>query len=169
MANPNSDKKMMIHICLVMGVLASSAQSHLSTYVSRVDFVAAHNAVRSSVGVGPVVWNRTVAGYARAYARKRAASGCAMEHSRGPYGENLAAGWGQMTGGAAVHFWATERLSYDHRSNSCAGRSVCGHYTQIVWRSSVHIGCARTKCGNGWMFVICNYDPPGNYLGERPY
>ncbi|CAL2279522.1 unnamed protein product [Prunus armeniaca] len=94
------------------------------------------------------------------------------EHNRaraeGPYGENLAEGYGEMTGGQAVKFWVTEKPNYDYASNTCVG-DVCGHYTQVVWRNSTHVGCARAKCKNGWMFVICSYYPPGNYIGERPY
>ena len=52
----------------------------------------------------------------------------------------------------------------------------CLHYTQIVWRSSVGLGCAQQRCttnspfGNGeWFFVVCNYDPAGNFVGQRPY
>ncbi|KAL6213197.1 hypothetical protein ACLB2K_012644 [Fragaria x ananassa] len=91
-----------------------------------------------------------------------------MEHSEGPYGENLAEGYGEMTGAQAVKFWVTEKPNYDYASNKCVG-DECGHYTQVVWHNSVHLGCARAKCTNGWVFVICSYDPPGNFEDERPY
>ena len=132
------------------------------------DFLAVHNAVRAGVGVGPVAWNETLAAYARGYAAQRAAD-CAMEHSGGPYGENLAAGSWDMSGEEASKLWADEGAHYDYASNACRGGSQCGHYTQMVWRDSVRLGCARAKCQNGWTFVTCNYDPPGNYYGERPY
>lgn len=135
---------------------------------SHQDFVDTHNAARAQVGVAPLAWNDTVAAYAQRYANKRAASGCAMEHSMGPYGENLAEGYGELSGEDAVKMWVSERANYDHRSNACVG-GECLHYTQVVWRSSIHLGCARVKCSNGWWFVTCNYDPPGNYEGERPY
>lgn len=131
------------------------------------DFVDTHNSIRAEVGVGPITWNDTVAAYAQRYADERIHD-CNMDHSMGPYGENLAEGYGEMSGEQAVKFWATERPNYNYRSNSCVG-GECLHYTQIVWRKSVHLGCARVKCTNGWMFVICNYDPPGNVEGERPY
>ncbi|ONH92096.1 hypothetical protein PRUPE_8G155000 [Prunus persica] len=131
------------------------------------DFVDEHNRARAAVGVGPIRWNDTVAAYAQNYANTRI-RGCDMEHSGGPYGENLAEGYGEMTGAQAVKFWVTERPNYDYGSNKCVG-DECGHYTQVVWRNSVHLGCARAKCDNNWVFVICSYDPPGNYEGERPY
>ncbi|KAI3472447.1 hypothetical protein Pfo_029567 [Paulownia fortunei] len=45
----------------------------------------------------------------------------------------------------------------------------CGHYTQIVWKTTRKIGCARVVCDSGDVFMTCNYNPPGNYIGERPY
>ncbi|KAI4296509.1 hypothetical protein L6164_036459 [Bauhinia variegata] len=131
------------------------------------DFLQVHNQARGDVGVPPLSWNATLVAYAQKYANSKIRN-CEMEHSGGPYGENLAEGYGEMTGSDAVKFWLTEKPDYDHYSNSCVN-DECLHYTQIVWRDSVHLGCARAKCTNGWMFVICNYDPPGNIDGERPY
>ncbi|KAK4848674.1 hypothetical protein QYF36_015941 [Acer negundo] len=131
------------------------------------DYVDAHNAFRAAVGVGPITWNNTVAAYAQKYADERKRD-CQMDHSMGPYGENLAEGYGQMDGVDAVKFWASEKPQYDYKSNSCVG-DECLHYTQIVWSTSIHVGCGRVKCMNGWLFVICNYDPPGNIEGQRPY
>ena len=132
------------------------------------DFVDAHNVARAKVGVAPLSWNHTIADYALKYANQQVKNNCEMEHSGGPYGENLAEGYGSMTGEEAVKFWLTEKPYYNYHSNSCVG-DECLHYTQVVWRKSVHLGCARVKCHNGWMFVICSYDPPGNIEGQRPY
>ncbi|XP_047983506.1 basic form of pathogenesis-related protein 1-like [Salvia hispanica] len=131
------------------------------------DFLEAHNRARAEVGVAPLAWNETVAGYALRYAYKRYGD-CEMEHSMGPYGENLAEGWGRLSAVDAVGMWVSEKSCYDHSSNSCVG-GECLHYTQVVWRDSTHLGCARRQCRNGWLFVICSYDPPGNYIGQRPY
>ncbi|XWS52169.1 hypothetical protein CRYUN_Cryun11dG0043900 [Craigia yunnanensis] len=35
---------------------------------------------------------------------------------------------------------------------------MCGHYTQIVWKNTRRIGCARVICDNGDVFMTCNYD-----------
>ncbi|KAK6945915.1 CAP domain [Dillenia turbinata] len=131
------------------------------------DYLNAHNAARAEVGVGPLTWDDTVAAYAQNYASQRAGD-CAMQHSGGPYGENLAAGSGDFTGVNAVQLWVNEKSNYDHNSNSCVG-GECLHYTQVVWSNSNRLGCARVQCSNGWWFVTCNYDPPGNYVGQRPY
>ncbi|XP_010270273.1 PREDICTED: pathogenesis-related leaf protein 6-like [Nelumbo nucifera] len=132
------------------------------------DYLNAHNAARAQVGVGPMRWDNNVAAYARNYANQRIRD-CNLVHSGGGlYGENLAKGSGAFTGVDAVNLWVKEKPFYDYNSNSCIG-GQCLHYTQVVWRDSVRLGCARVRCNNGWFFVTCNYDPPGNFIGERPY
>ncbi|KAL1215833.1 Pathogenesis-related protein 1 [Cardamine amara subsp. amara] len=132
------------------------------------DFLAAHNQARAAVGVEPLRWDESVAAYARNYANQRIGD-CAMEHSNGPYGENIAGSSGSMSAVEAVNMWVNEQLDYDYDSNTCAQGKECGHYTQIVWRNSVRMGCAKVRCNNGGTFITCNYDPLGNFNGEWPY
>ncbi|KAF8019720.1 hypothetical protein BT93_G0423 [Corymbia citriodora subsp. variegata] len=133
------------------------------------DYVAAHNAARSQVGVGPMAWDESVAGYARDYASKLASDCTPLVHSQGPYGENLAWASPDLTGTGAVNMWVGEKSDYDYSSNSCAPGKVCGHYTQVVWRNSVRLGCAKAQCTTSGTLVTCNYDPPGNFDGQKPY
>ena len=136
---------------------------------SQQDYLNAHNVARARVGIKNMVWNSTVAAYARIYANRRRGD-CNLVHSGGPYGENLAEGSGTFTGTTAVNLWTTERTYYDYTTNTCASGHICGHYTQAVWRNSDQLGCARVQCtNNGWWFVICNYYPRGNYVGQVPY
>ncbi|CAN6203584.1 unnamed protein product [Urochloa humidicola] len=138
------------------------------------DFVNLHNSPRADVGVGNVTWNATVAAYAQSYASQRAAGDCQLVHSGGPYGENLF--WGSAgypwAAANAVGSWVAEKQYYDHAANTCSappGKS-CGHYTQVVWRASAALGCARAVCSNNaGVFIICNYSPPGNVIGQSPY
>ncbi|KAK9097094.1 hypothetical protein Sjap_022591 [Stephania japonica] len=127
--------------------------------------VVPQNAARAQVGVGPLVWDETVAATARNYANQRAGD-CSLVHSGNRnYGENLAMSTGSLSPAEAVKLWTDERQHYDYSSNSCVG--VCGHYTQVVWASSVRLGCASVTCSSGGTFVICNYYPPGNFIGQR--
>ncbi|XP_031500686.1 pathogenesis-related protein PR-1-like [Nymphaea colorata] len=133
-------------------------------------FLIPQNQVRASVGEPPLVWDPTLAQYAAWYASQREGD-CALQHSGGPYGENIF--WGAGTGwnpADAVNNWASEAPDYDYNSNSCVDGRMCGHYTQIVWSSTTRVGCAKVVCdGEVGVFMTCNYDPPGNYVGERPY
>lgn len=132
-------------------------------------FLSPHNDARAQVGVEALVWNNTVAAYALDYANHRIAD-CALQHSGGEYGENLFKSLGISDPiGGAVKAWVNESQYYNYSSNSCAEGEVCGHYTQVVWRNTRRLGCAKVKCTDDWNFVICNYDPPGNYVGQRPY
>ncbi|CAM8888825.1 hypothetical protein QQ045_024137 [Rhodiola kirilowii] len=151
-------------LILVVAVLSNP----INAQNSQTDYENAHNSARSLVSVPNIIWNTTLATYAQNYANSRI-SDCNLVHSNGPYGENLAKGSGSFTGQAAVNLWVAEKPYYTYSSNTCQSGKVCGHYTQVVWKNSVRFGCARAQCNNGWYFVICSYDPPGNYVGQWPY
>ena len=129
--------------------------------------VAAHNKVRAAVGVPPLQWSDPIAKTAQRWANRLARNGCKLTHStNNRYGENLFAASAAVSPEHVVDNWASERADYNYARNKC--RSVCGHYTQIVWAKSTRLGCASARCGNGVVWV-CNYDPPGNFVGEKPY
>eukprot|EP00257_Ricinus_communis_P006588 XP_002522062.2 basic form of pathogenesis-related protein 1 [Ricinus communis] len=162
--------KMYLNDFFAATVMVGTVLVHISlAQNSPQDYVNAHNTVRAEIGVGPITWNKTVAAYAQTYANSRIES-CEFEHSYGPYGENIAEGYGNLNGVDAVNMWVSEKPNYDYGSNSCkGGEDECLHYTQVVWRNSVHLGCGRAKCKTGWWFVTCNYHPVGNIEGQRPF
>lgn len=141
---------------------------------------AAHNNVRATVGAPPLHWNASLAATAQQWA-----SSCVdqtpptgmIDHNANrstgfPYyiGENIYAAAGSTLNPAqAVGVWASEAAQYDYASNTCSG--VCGHYTQIVWRSTAEVGCGFAVCPNLQFgaSLVCNYAPGGNVDGQRPY
>ncbi|RZC76480.1 hypothetical protein C5167_000601 [Papaver somniferum] len=150
-----------VFLTLALSFHVSQAQTPQQQYL------AAHNAARAEVNVGALVWDDNVAAYAANYANQRAGD-CQLIHSGGRYGENLAGSSGNLAIGRAVNLWVSEKTMYDYQSNSCQGGD-CRHYTQVVWRNSIRLGCASRTCNNGGTFVICSYDPPGNWARQRPY
>jgi pathogenesis-related protein 1 len=139
--------------------------------------LAAHNSARAAVSpapaspIAPLSWSPDVAAAARAWA-----DGCQFKHSGGKYGENIYASAGASTmANDVVASWVSEAKDYDYGANSCT--ATCGHYTQVVWQKSTTLGCAVRNCSTNspfkgfsqWQFWVCNYDPPGNFNGQRPY
>lgn len=144
-------------------ILTSNAQDNPQDYLN------AHNSARAEVSVSELTWDDTLASYAEQYANQHIED-CNLVHSGGPYGENLAWSSADIPSADAVKYWVDEKAYYDYNSNSCAANKVCGHYTQVVWRNSVRLGCAKVECNdNKGTIICCNYDPPGNFDGERPY
>jgi pathogenesis-related protein 1 len=131
------------------------------------DMLAAHNAVRARVRMAPLEWSDRLAAGSREWANTLLARH-QFAHSPHPaYGENLFDIMGAPASSAqVVDAWAAESRNYDYRSNTCKG--VCGHYTQIVWGDTKQVGCGVARGGQREVWV-CKYDPPGNWIGRRPY
>lgn len=161
-----------IFILLITSTTTHGAiPKHNELYISIAkQFLDPQNAARAAVRMPALVWDDKLAYYAQQYANQRRFD-CALRHSNGPYGENIFWGSGNgWTPSQAVAAWVAEKKWYNYWSNSCSGNQECGHYTQIVWRKTRRIGCARVTCfGGRGVFMTCNYDPPGNYIGEKPY
>lgn len=66
----------------------------------------------------------------------------------------------------AVGHWMSEASDYVPGELSSAK-----HYTQLVWRDSVRIGCAIVNCPSVRFHntVLCDYAPGGNISGQSPY
>lgn len=122
--------------------------------------LAAHNSRRGAHCAAPLAWSSALASTAQAWADHLAASGCHLEHSRGPFGENLAAATEGTLGPEEVtELWYREREGFDFRRGGFS--MATGHFTQLVWVGTTSMGCGVTQCG-GLDVWVCNYDPPGN-------
>ena len=156
----------MRHALWVSLLLAGKAGSKAPPALSR-DMLAAHNAVRARVGAPTLIWSDRLAAHSQNWADTLLARKRLVHRSEPIYGENLF----EMRGASAspaqvVAAWASESRNYDYNSNRCRG--VCGHYTQIVWRDTKEVGWGVAR-GGGREVWVCNYDPPGNWAGKRPY
>ncbi len=128
-----------------------------------------HNAWRARYNVAPLTWDETVAAVAQEWANQIAASGKFAHRQGSKYGENLWAGTaGAFPMASVVDGWGNEVSNFDIGSNTCAAGKVCGHFMQVIWRKSTKLGCGKATGADGNDAVVCNYDPPGNMLGENP-
>lgn len=136
-----------------------------------------HNDVRANAQPTPdpalptMSWSESAASLAQDWANR-----CVFEHRQpNELGENLAL-FSQLDVPPkdVVDLWAAEDADFDYANNDCAAGKQCGHYTQIVWRDSTSVGCGVANCDNVEGFGpgalwVCNYDPPGNFVGQQPY
>lgn len=148
-------------------------------------FIAAHNKWRAAVGVTEKLrYSPALAATAQAWADNlKKTNHCQMRHSKpdGRYGENLywasAIRWSNgdkelqhVTPEQVVDSWSREKPDYDYQTNRCAPGKSCGHYTQVVWRATTMVGCAVAVCEDTRDQVwVCQYQPAGNWVGEKPY
>lgn len=139
-----------------------SSTDSLSDNASKL--LSAHNNKRALHKDTPsLTWSTELETYAQNYADQYDCSGT-LVHSGGPYGENLALGYGIE---GAVDAWYSEIKYYNY--NNPGFSEDTGHFTQLVWKSSTEVGCGVKSCGGIWGdYVVCSYNPAGNVIGEFP-
>ena len=131
--------------------------------------LAAHNKVRRRVGVPPLTWSDHLASIARDWAESVLRNGKFRHRPNNKYGENMFEIIGSRASPAqVVDDWASEAKDYDPVKNTCRAGAVCGHYTQLVWGRTKRVGCGVAR-GGGREVWVCDYDPPGNVVGQRPF
>lgn len=133
------------------------------------EMLTAHNAVRRKIGVPSLKWSDKLAERAAEWANTLAKTGASR--MQGIPGQNIAYTTPPGTAKARdiVAAWAAEASNYDHEKNACIdGKRRCNHFTQVVWRSSSLLGCATARDAQRDIWV-CDYDPPGNNVAEKPY
>ena len=82
-------------------------------------------------------------------------------------GQNLAYKTGaELTAQEAADMWYNEIQNYSFDNPGFS--SSTGHFTQLVWAETTHIGVGRKVSGNT-TYVVGNYTPPGNVQGRENY
>lgn len=156
------------------------------------DWLDPHNSARAAVGSASLVWSASLAQLATAWAQNLAANySCQLLHPEDlnlpqPYGQNLAkASYDPsnpnvvlLSNTDAVNLWVVERTIwkysiFDGISSGCTTGSYkdCGHYTQLVWNTTLSVGCGSATCATTTKSKIwaCDYSPNGNIVQRYPY
>lgn len=136
----------------------------------------AHNRERAALGIPLLRWNADLAraaGQRASDLARGARFGHMLYHARTEPGENLWAGTrGAYSPQAMVQRWSDEKRDFRpgiFPNNSRTGNVAdVGHYTQMVWRATRDIGCAKAASASEDI-LVCFYTQPGNFLGERPF
>lgn len=161
-----------VFVVLVLAIcvqwrLGSDDQSSPDPAISR-EMLTAHNLIRARIPVPPLRWSDHLSVQAQQWADHLLQTNEFAHRPNPVFGENLykIAGTVRASPLEVVTDWAFEAHDYSHETNAC--RAMCGHYTQIVWSDTREVGCAVARDPHHEIWV-CEYDPPGNWVGERPY
>ncbi|GAB5571598.1 cysteine-rich secretory protein 2 isoform X1 [Prionailurus iriomotensis] len=89
-------------------------------------------------------------------------------------GENLYMSSDPASWSNAIQNWYEERNNFVYGVGPKSSSSVVGHYTQLVWYSSFHVGCGIAYCPNQESlkyYYVCQYCPAGNNVSKKntPY
>ncbi|KAJ5887609.1 hypothetical protein N7495_007650 [Penicillium taxi] len=208
-------KEAVIVIETTKTVIATPTIPTPSSYTSLSEFkntvLKVSNKYRNVHDADGLVWNETLVKYAKEWAET-----CIWKHSvgllyfssnlnrsrqplltplriqDGPYGENLAFGYSNAS--AAVKAWGDEGELYNFYKPTGFTEQT-GHFTQLVWKETMQVGCAAVNCGytdktlaerdenedkgkdvlvtrapDGseraqGWYVVCEYTPAGNVVG----
>jgi len=145
------------------------ALGHAAT-VDKTAILEKINGYRRSHQAPDVTWSDTISSSVSQPWTDHLAATKTFEHNPDSheYGENLA-----MTGPSndltmavenAIAMWYSEITDYDFYNPVYAPNT--GHFTQLVWVNTMQIGVGVTVGSSGEVYVVMNYDPPGNYLGD---
>lgn len=140
-----------------------------------------HNIHRSNHSASSVDWHSDLWKSAKILAQR-----CVYEHDTDimsnvtKYGQNIGYGVQKADVGQMItNLMYNDEIEYYPQPYGEASPSMdlfdkWGHFSQIVWKGTTHVGCYTQPCENlgnvdssGTVpFTVCNYSPPGNYDGE---
>jgi hypothetical protein len=143
------------------------------------ELLAAHNEERALTGLPALRWDAMLAADAKRWALHLSTLGELVHDPKAIQGENLSKGPANANSlRDFVSGWTGEKTMWrngqfpdvvkeEARAKGIAWQDV-GHYSQVVWRTTTHVGCA-TATAKGWDYLVCRYSPPGNLRGQKAF
>ncbi len=134
--------------------------------------VASHNAERASMGVPALSWSDRLARDAQKWANEMARTRSFEHATQTEHGENLWMGtrarfaYEEMVGSWIEEKAMFKRGRFPHVTRTRDWKDV-GHYTQLIWGNTTHVGCAIASSPED-DYLVCRYGPPGNWDGQDP-
>ncbi|WKY07882.1 hypothetical protein Q1695_007402 [Nippostrongylus brasiliensis] len=185
------------HIGIASGtaIIGQCPADKVMTDAVRRAFLNSHNKYRSLVARGKItgkfgtvpkaarmlkmVYDCKIEANAMRHTKK-----CVYEHSkkrdRPGLGENIYQYWGwvkpyEQHANHSCKAWFSEIKEPGMPQDNVLTNEVfnrpkqIAHYTQMVWQKSYRLGCAIADCKKSRVFVVCQYGPQGNYIGQKLY
>ncbi|KAF7714085.1 Uncharacterized protein PECH_001966 [Penicillium ucsense] len=139
-----------------------------------------HNVHRSNHSASSLDWSADLESSAKVLASR-----CVYEHdvsipggsiAAGSYGQNIGYGVEASDVGVMItNLMYNDEINYFPQPYGSASPDMSlfdkwGHFSQIVWKGTTHVGCATVTCPNlgnvdssmALPFTVCNYYPAGN-------
>lgn len=135
-----------------------------------VDCLKTHNEYRARHGVPALKLSKKLCKHAEEWARILANRGVLIHRNNSQYGENIFCLWSSnasnnhVSGREVVDSWYAEITQHVFHKEPTTLKT--GHFTQVVWKESRELGVGMAKNRSGEIFVVANYDPPGNFIGS---
>ncbi|XP_014471136.1 PREDICTED: uncharacterized protein LOC106742563 isoform X1 [Dinoponera quadriceps] len=128
-----------------------------------------HNFYRSRHGAPPLRLSKQLCKTSQDWANILAARGRLEHRANIDYGENLYCMWSSnpktvVGGEEPVNEWYAEETQHQYGKEPTTLKT--GHFTQVIWRDSTELGVGMARNRNGEVYVVCNYNPAGNFLGS---
>lgn len=131
----------------------------------------AHNEYRAKHGVPPLKLSKKLCRHAEEWAKILASRGILTHRNNSTYGENIFCSWSSKSNNSSitsgrepVDNWYAEMTEHIFHKEPTTLKT--GHFTQVVWRESRELGVGMTRNRAGEVFIVANYDPPGNFIGS---
>lgn len=152
-----------------LSIFGGMALPNSGVSISRRPVLDAHNDFRARHGVPPLFWcddcAQSAAKAAAECQRAKVMKHCFTEGEKGRHGQNIywrSVAIRDVDKGIqdAVRVWYDEIALYQFDRPTFS--AATGHFTQVVWRATTHVGMAPSADGT---YLIANYRPCGNCLG----
>ena len=167
------------HTTLTMPSSSSASHSNMPSYTSSTQFepdtnlplqsqiLALINNHRSYHNVNPLTYNVQIESIAQRFAeslcQKEQLLCSNNEYKNEPLGECLFACNDTITAKKIVDSWYNEIRKYNWSKRN----DTAGNFTQIVWKDSKEFGFGYAKSKGGIHYMVGNFFPAGNYVGEH--
>jgi uncharacterized protein YkwD len=162
---------LLFFVLLSLGGFSQNSYSIYNDSSFKENMLAVQNKYRSELGVPGLAWNDSLAKESLKWAEHLTDINT-MKHSETTAGENIASGLNVDYVTLVDISWGKEKSDFVYGAFPNCSKSNnwqhVGHYTQMIWKNTTEVGCAIAKKKEK-MFLVCRYNPPGNFMGEKPY